>query len=387
MTTGEEAAQTGLQYEGEIWRQVLHRLDRRGARRPGDPAYAYTHVVTKERPKEDAPDPELDDLRNIVKMRRTMAESLASFSETYRDEIWENLQTKIEADNDDKQGWFAFLRRPSSTSPEKARTHQPASDADPGTDDLLAVAQARRNLGRRSSDLAEESREDVWQRIRNEILEQEMLRHNRGSGRAIRRWALAAAAAALVVAALGPIPATGFANHPAVEAVRFAGQQLGVVEAESPPALTVADRIVAPVDATPAEAADMLGFFVTEPAAVPGFELTSSRVFPVAITADDGGMFVLAYEGNDAGSLVIYQESASGGDLAIGPGSATMITLSDGTEATYVDGSWAMAGAAPAWEAGETQTIVFDRAGVRTIVRYTGPAVDQANLISIAELI
>lgn len=42
-----------------------------------------------------------------------------------------------------------------------------------------------------------------------------------------------------------------------------------------------------------------------------------------------------------------------------------------------------MTAAAPAW----AQTVVFERAGVRTIVRYSGPAIDRDDLISIAELI
>lgn len=388
---GDEAAQAGLQYEGRVWRHVLQRLDRRSTRRPGDPAYAGSRLATKDRPDDDPSDPELDDLRSIVTLRRIMAERLASFSETYRDEVWRNIQTKIDTQDKAKRGRFGLLRPPAAEAPRadsERRTLEEPSGTDAGPGDMLTVVAAREHTQRRASGFAEEHRQAVWRRIRRDIAEHDLEGWSGDKNRFARRFVLALAAAALVLAALGPMPVTGFAHHPAAEAIRFAGQKLGIAEVDSPPGPTVPDESVVPVDVTTAEAAEMLGFTVTAPDNVPGFTPTSSQVFAVAITADDGGMFVRTFEADDAtGSLAIYQESASVADLAVGPASATTLTLSDGTEGFYVEGSWDMSAAAPAWDAAGTQTVVFERAGVRTIVRYSGPALDRGDLISIAELI
>lgn len=381
MATGAEAAHTGVQYEGVVWRQVLHRLDRRSARRPGDPAYAGTIVVPKPRTDTEVDDPELDEIRNIVSIRHKMAERLASFSEDYREEVWDQLQTRISEPDEKKGGWFGFLKR------GDAKRHPNTGQADDAAEDLVQTVNARRQLAQRRIGLADQHRDDIWQRVRTNITARDVESQSRSSNPFSRRWVLAAAAAALVVAALGPIPATGFAHHPAVDAVRFAGEHLGVMESDSPPTAADVTDTVSPVAATPESASNVLGFTVTAPAEIPGFVQTSSQLYPSAVTASSGGMFVLTYEDADASrSLAIYQEPTSGTDLAVVAGSVSDVTLSDGTAATYFEGAWDMAGA-PAWEAGGTQTLVFERGDVRAVVRYTGPAMDQAELISIADLV
>ena len=67
-------------------------------------------------------------------------------------------------------------------------------------------------------------------------------------------------------------------------------------------------------------------------------------------------------------------------------GSARDITLSDGTRATYVEGSWSASADQVVWGADGTQTLVFDRDGLRTIVRYdNGPRMEPSELATIAE--
>lgn len=328
-------------------------------------------------------------MRDLVEMRRKMAQRLASFSEGYRTDVWKDLQARFEeldTDTDTSKGWFGFLRR------NKDRKAPPeAHNADTTAarmDDLLSAVNARAHLARRSSDIAEQHRDDVWQRVRENVTSKEMVAERRSSSGATRRWVLAAAAAALVVAALGPIPATGLAHHPAVDAARLAGEELGVVETKAhPPTPIAVDVVVTPSDITAAEAADALGFVVRTPESIPGFTLKSSRLFSAPITADNGGTFMLTYDGGEAGTLAVYQEAVGGGSIAVNPGSAVAVTLADGTVGSYVYGGWDMASISPAWSDADMQTVVFDRAGVRTIVQYTGDALGQADLISIAGLI
>lgn len=335
-------------------------------------------------------DPELNELRSIAEMRRKMAERLASFSETYRTDVWDDLQTRFEAhdiDQAERKSWFGFLRRSPTPDSERPLVDRSSSKTESRADDLLTVVNARAHLARRSSDIAEQHRDKIWQRIHSDIRERELANDSSGRNPFVRRWVLAAAAAALVVAALGPIPATGFAHHPAVDTVRFAGERLGVMETDTPPSAGAVTETVSPIATTSEAASNVLGFNVSSPDSIPGFVQTSSQLYPSAITAN-GGMFALTYEGmDDGGTLAIYQEAAAGTDLAVSAGSAIAVTLSDGTVASYIEGSWDMGASVPAWDAGDSQTIVFDRNGIRTIVVHSGPAMDQADLISIAELI
>jgi hypothetical protein len=124
----------------------------------------------------------------------------------------------------------------------------------------------------------------------------------------------------------------------------------------------------------------------------PGFRQVSATYYPQPLTAGEGGVFLLAYAG-DAGlerasppTILIYQERASGDDIAVLQGYALERTLSDGTPATYVQGSWRTSGSQIVWGEDGALSLVFDRAGLRTIIHVIDGAVMGAgDLQAIAE--
>jgi hypothetical protein len=205
------------------------------------------------------------------------------------------------------------------------------------------------------------------------------------SPRILIRTLAVAAAVGLVVAALGPMPSTGLAGHPARQALKDAAEFIGVsatrVDPPAPdPAVTAAG-----VSTTAEEASDRLGL----PVAVPdmdalGFKLASMNYFPTGITVPEGGVLVLKYEGIDEAYLTIYQEAAGGLDIASG---ANVVQMDAGdVVGAYFEGSWESSGQALTWGSADSQSLVFDRDNVRTIVQYEGPPVDPSKLTNIANL-
>ena len=331
MSQATDSAKSSLQYEGAVWRQVLQRLDRRRQPRgPNRPGAAPGQAVQKSEP----PDAELGELSDIIAIRRKMTDEMMSVSESRRGDIWRELETRLESKSQ-KKGRFSFLRR----SNTRADRLSPAAD----------------------------------------------------SGRWLQpRWALAAAASVAVVIAAGLIPIVGLSQHPVAEAARFVGSHLGVTETSSTPPnpITSEALVLDPVEVNAAEASALLGVKVAAPEGLAEFELTSSQFFSQPITADIGGTFVLTYRGIDpTQSLVIYQELSSGANLTAGSDSATSINLPDGTKGTYIDGAWQVTDAGGLWwDISGTQTLVFERNGVRTIIRYTGPRIETPAIIAIAGL-
>jgi hypothetical protein len=73
--------------------------------------------------------------------------------------------------------------------------------------------------------------------------------------------------------------------------------------------------------------------------------------------------------------LSVYEEIAGGANLAVPTGEAIAV-LADGSEATYYEGTWAFDGERFTWQDTGTQSVVVERNGVRTTLRYGGPRVD-----------
>ena len=201
-------------------------------------------------------------------------------------------------------------------------------------------------------------------------------------------WPRAAAVAAvltLLVAALGPLPATGFADHPFVAVGRTLAEHVGVREA-APPAIPAGEPLtLAGRDVTAAEATALLGVAVATPAAPEGYALEATRFFDQALTADSGGAFVLTYAGPNDARVAVYQEQASGADLAAGSDAATDVALADGTAATYVHGAWKAANDGLTWSETGGQSLVFERGGLRTTVQYTGRQATAPSLFALAD--
>ncbi len=215
------------------------------------------------------------------------------------------------------------------------------------------------------------ARQRVWARVTASVAHPRTPEPNERRTRKTRvvpGFALAAAAAAVTIFALGPLPATGFADHPAARFAAAIGDYFGASEGTPPPLVQLLPPTL--VDGTSVgveEASQLTGLSFNEPAGPPsGFELTSSKYYPVAISGGEGGTFALIYSSSDS-KLTIYQEQAGGAELLAETGTMTRVTLADGTPATLFQGSWA-AGDTLFWSANSSQTLLFERAGVRVIV-------------------
>lgn len=326
LNAARSSAQAGLQYEGAVWREVLTRLEQRraagsGVKRDADAqpeigSGDFSAII-------DPEESEAAELRDIVILRRRMAEQAAAIAERHRDEVWRQLLSRIEA-RDKRRTLFPFL--------------------------------PFRQVG--------------------------------GEGRGAFRARAAAIGAALVlaIAAIGPLPATGFAEHPAVDFVRFLGGHIGVSETDSPPAPPASADVVGSTDVTVQQAAELMGIAVAEPTPPQGFRLIGASLFDEPLSAPQGNLLVLTYQNEDgSATLAVYQEAAAGNNLAVRRGSALDVVLAGGVPGTYFEGLWRPVDGELQWIASDGQTLVFEHSGVRTLVQYTGPRTDPAMLVSVAE--
>jgi len=390
-----EAAQSvmhkGIQYEGEVWQRVLQRLDRRRTPRTVRP-FDATEAVTEaneDAASHDLQEMEVDELRQIARLRRQLAEQAVSIAEAHRAEVWKRVQSRLGVDTK-KNWWSQFFRRADdrerlAAALDRAATSEDNRDGgDEGIDNRAGVSS--RTYWSRFTRAAENDQD----RLRNGGAISTRERGQRatlGSGGLWPRLAVAGALGALVLVALGPIPATGFADHPVAGFLWSVAEHIGFREIDQPPSVTPVDSATLATDMTAAEAAQRLGVPAVMPADSPaGFALTSSRFFETPLTAEASGTFALTYTAADGSALVIYQERASGADFAVEGGSATDVALGDGTAATYVEGMWQpTADGGLAWSAGGAQTLVFERNGVRATIQYTGPEADAPSLFALAD--
>jgi hypothetical protein len=202
-------------------------------------------------------------------------------------------------------------------------------------------------------------------------------------------WArfAAVAALALVAAALGALPATGFADHPLAAFGRSVAERVGVREtASSPPIAEEPSVVITGREVTIEEASALLGAPVRVPPAPERFTLAASRFFDAGITAESG-TYALTYAGPDGASLAVYQERASGADVAAGEGAVINVALGDGTAAAYVEGAWEPSpdGASLTWNTDAGRSLIFERAGLRTTIQYTGTDAAAPSLFALAE--
>ena len=256
--SGETRSQAGLQYEGEVWQGVLRKLDRRRRprkvkRRNAPPAVPPEEPFALERDLEQF---EIDELRDIAKMRRQLAEEAAAIAEAHRDDVWQKVQSRLSeatpsvpeeeaAPEKPRRRRLPFSGRKGATEPP-AFLRKGAPDVDLSPDDdaemdgLMGVARTRRDWSQATKDAAGARLERVWTRVSRTIV-----RHKRGGRdrrsegeRRVRLaktgwWPKAAAVAAvlaLLVAALGPLPVTGFADHPLADFGRTVAERVGVRE-------------------------------------------------------------------------------------------------------------------------------------------------------------
>lgn len=360
---------------------------------PGDIAPDY----------EDPEHVDVKELQEIIDLRRQMSEHAAAVSEAHREAVWQRVQARIQASQSEKRGFFRwpFRRRDQEAdnfgaSLDRMILGEPIWEAsDSRLEELLRVAHMRRAAAiTRTGFLDQQAR--VWARLRPRL----MARLSRSRHRPIfqRRvavpWpklAAAGATVALVVAALGPIPATGLAHHPVTEFARFLGSHIGVTETSAPPTVPPVTEVIQSNEVSADQASTLLGLPVYEPTFVPsGYNQVSSQYFPRALTADQGGLFVLAYQNSNLTTespetILIYQERASSNSIVVEQGSAQDIWLSTHIPATHVSGTWRPLGSDLTWGEDDAETILFDLGGLRTAIYTTDSDLPLADLKAIAD--
>ena len=279
LSLAETTAHQGLQYEGAVWQKVLDRLEQR-ASNPGRKSNAATYFLKKsgdETLHHEANEDELKGLEDIVALRKRMADESMALAEPHREAVWHTVRSRLEA-RGRKRGFFSFLRRDQVEADELA----PALDdivvgqtvwraTDSRIDDLVELARKRRELGRLAQDGSAGAQHRAWSRIDSafhaEPRRGEVQPAPNGARLAWRRLALGAAALALLVAGLGPIPATGLADHPAVRFAEDVAQHIGVIESNGPPADTGTPFVITGEPASAADASRLLGIEVSQPEA------------------------------------------------------------------------------------------------------------------------
>lgn len=407
LDAGQALARAGAHQERGIWEQVVSELEKLRHRKNG-------HSGAALKPANPAAGPlpaELDvrELQDIIALRRQIAEEAASIAELHRDAVWQKVQARLQAGESRKRGFFPsrFRRRDREAETfagalDRLVLGEPAWEpADSQLQELLHLAQARRAVAKVTLSSTGDVQGRVWARLQPRLMARLLDgRRSRSrapvfAGRGRTAWpklAAVAGTAALVLAALGPLPATGLANHPFAEVLRFVGRHVGVSETTTPPAVAPPTEVVQAQDVSIEEASGLLGLPLRGPTFLPeGFREVSSRYYAQSLSAADGGVFVLAYQSQPSvdeaalPTLLIYQERAGESDIAVEEGFVQDLTLPDGTAASYFEGSWRPAGSELVWGDPAAQTVVVDADGVRTIIQYVdGPRLDPAELLAVA---
>ena len=337
-------------------------------------------------------DEDLEELLQTAEARLDATRSAARLGAQYEGAVWRQVQASIQG-RSRRVSLLSRLRCPHreakvlASAVDRLILGEPFQEAsDPWLEELIRLARARMAMARATTAASRHLQERLWARLRPRLLSQLVGGHqsSRGlvqHGHPWSKLAAAGAAIALLLAALGPVPATGLANHPIAQFVRFVGNHVGVSETNAPPIVSHTTDIVQGRDVSAAQAAELLGLPVREPRFIlSGFRQVSSRYFPRPLTASEGGVFLLAYAAEitektaTPPTILIYQEHASGDDIVVLKGSTLDLTLSDGTPATYVQGAWQASSSQIVWGEDGVQTLVFDRAGLRTIIQYRGGA-------------
>lgn len=275
---------------------------------------------------------------------------------------------------------------------------------DPNMSELLEVARLRQCVGQSLAAAGSPYKRRLWTALRLRLAASLRRRSYQREGipivTAVGQWgwqraAAAAAVVALLLAAVGPLPATGLAQHPISNFFNFVSERVGVEEVDGPPPTqvpTLFDRESISLQ----EAQTRLGLPVTEPSYLPdGLALASSLYYAVSYTSPEEGMLVLAYtvDGADPDGvpleepmLMVYQERTGENSVAVQTGEAEDITLADSVPASYAYGIWAPdTGGTLQWIDGDAERLVFENSGVHTILVYRNGENTKDELIRIAE--
>jgi hypothetical protein len=400
------AAEAGSEAQSAVLERLIARLNLLQKRDDVEPN-GFTTVDDRARGTaandEDPEHVDVKELQDVIDLRRQMAEHAAAVSEAHREAVWQRVQARIQASESKKRSFFRwpFRRRDREAdyfgaALDRMILGEPIWEAkDSRLEELVRLARMRQAAATTAHAGFVDQQARVWARLRPRLMARlSRSRHppvfQRRAATAWPKLAAAGTAVALVAAALGPMPATGLAHHPAAEFARFLGGHIGVSETSAPPTVPPVTEVIQSNDVSANQASTLLGLPVYEPSFVPsGYHQVSSQYFPRALTADQGGLFVLAYENSDlTGSpetILIYQERASSNSIVVEQGSAQDILLSPGTPATYVNGTWRPLGSDLTWGEDGAQTLLFDLGGLRTVIHTTDGDLLLADLVAIAD--
>ncbi|MDP2948865.1 MAG: hypothetical protein Q8P22_04940, partial [Chloroflexota bacterium] len=275
---------------------------------------------------------------------------------------------------------------------------------DPNLAELIQVAQLRRFVGQSLAAVGAPYKRRLWtvlrMRLATSIRRQSYAPDRPSIVVAIGQWswqraAAVAAGIALLVAALGPLPATGFADHPVTHVFDFVTQRVGIEEVSGPPPAQV--PIDSPEEIMPIDDGQIrLGIALREPSYLPeGFQLARSSYYPQGIPSPEQGMFVLTYTigGIDPEALaktdprvVIYQERASPNAWGVNSGEAEDVLVGGSVPATYARALW-VAGEQGTLEGvdANAESLFFDDGDVRIVITYRNGAGVREELLRIAE--
>ena len=406
LDAGQLAARAGVEAQAEVLKRLMDRL---GSLQEGDnrepdglptASDSAGDIASGDRDPEQL---DVQGLRHIVGLRHRMAERATTISESHREAVWQRVQARIQTELSKKRGLFRwpFRRRDREADVFDAALDRIIlgkpiwEDQDSKLAGLIHVARVRRAAAETANVGFVDHQARVWARIRPRLMARRSpsrpspIYQHRGA----TPWpklAAAGAVIALVIAALGPIPATGLAHHPAAEFARFVGGHIGVVETSAPPTVPPVTEVIEGNNTTAAQASTLLGKTVYTPTFMPaGYHDTSSRYFPDAIIAESGGVFVLAYENSSmrgsAETILVYQERTSSSSIAVEQGFAQDILLSNGTAATWISGTWRPLGSTLTWGEGDALTIIFDLRGLRTVIQATDSSLPLQDIVAIAD--
>ena len=400
------AVEAGSEAQSSVLERLIARLNllqKQGNSEPNGSTAAHDLPEDMAADHEDPEHMDVKELQEVIDLRRQISEDAAAVSEAHREAVWQRVQARIQASQSERRGFFPWLfhRRDREADDfgatlDRMILGEPIWEArDSRLEELLHVARMRRAAAAATRTGFLDQQVRVWARLRPRL----MARLSRSrhppvfQRRATAPWpklAAAGTAVALVIAALGPIPATGLAHHPVTEFARFLGGHIGVSETSVPPTVPPVTEVIQGNDVSADRASTLLGLPVYEPAFLPsGYHQVSSQYFPRALTADQAGLFVLAYQDSSlAGSpetILIYQERASSNSIVVEKGFAQDIWLSAGTPATYVSGTWRPTGSDLTWGEDNAETILFDLGGLRAVIYTTGGDLPLADLVAIAD--
>lgn len=370
------AAHDGLQHEESVWQKVRQRLENSAAT-PAD-ATSPLRRASDDAIIADLAELEAGEFDEVVAIRQRISAEMLTMAEEHRQAVWDRVQARIAA-RQPKKGFFSFFktdaggRAGAEAALDAFATGQTLwQTTSYRTDELAALAQERRAAAFMHEGAAAPGPRSL-SAVAGAICGFCRLAVNlpTRSGLGWQRLAASAAALALVIAAVGPIPSTGLAGHPFAQFIETVGNHVGVSDSSPPPINRGSPVVLEGVPVTATEASERLGVTVSEPAYVPpDYHLRVSLYYPVGVTGDRG-TFLLSYTSEDT-AILIFQEPRPASRLGIPVGAARDVTLVDGTPTTSFDGGWIPGSSSFAWTDGGGQTLVFDRNGVRTIIQFIG---------------